>query len=78
MNTELKERSEREYVAPLFLAWIHGALGEEEEAFRHLEMAFDERTPFLTYLRVNRAFFHEKLRSDPRFDDLARKMNLTL
>jgi tetratricopeptide (TPR) repeat protein len=75
---ELEERAAREYVSPLVFAWTHGALGEEEEAFRYLEMAFEERTPFLTHLKTNRALFHEKLRSDPRFDDLARRMNLPL
>jgi hypothetical protein len=72
---ELKERAQKEYVPPLFLAWIYGGLGLKEEAFRWLEMAIDERYPFLVYLEHNRSMFHESLRSEPLFDELARQMD---
>jgi tetratricopeptide (TPR) repeat protein len=74
---ELKERAEKKYVPPLCLAWIYGRLGVKEEAFRWLERAIDERYPFLIYLDLNRSMFHESLRSEPLFDELARQMNLS-
>jgi hypothetical protein len=72
---ELEERAEREFVSPITLAWIHCGLDEGDEAFRWLEMAFEQRTPFLVY---NKLLIPEKIRLDPRFHDLARRMKLPL
>jgi hypothetical protein len=39
-------------------------------------MAIEGRFLFLAYLKVTKSKFREDLRSDPRFDDLARRMKL--
>jgi TolB-like protein/Tfp pilus assembly protein PilF len=57
-----------------FLAEIYAALGEKDEAFRWLEAAYRERHSFLPWLADNPAY--APLRSDPRFQDLVRRMNL--
>jgi len=57
-----------------FLAEIYAALGEKDEAFRWLEAAYKERHSFLPWLADNPAY--APLRSDPRFQDLVRRMNL--
>ena len=54
---ELAERKTDQYVSPLFLAWIHGALGENDESFRWLQRAFEERTPILATLKFTRSIF---------------------
>jgi Tfp pilus assembly protein PilF len=59
-----------------FLAEIYIALGEKDEAFRWLEAAYRERHPFLPWLRDNPLY--APLRSDPRFQDLVRRMNLPI
>lgn len=56
------------------LAKLYTALGEKDEAFRWLEVAY-KHPPFgLSSVRVSP--WSEPLRNDPRFKDLLRKMNL--
>jgi len=57
-----------------FLAETYAALGEKDEAFRWLEAAYQERHSFLPWLNDNLAY--APLRSDPRFQDVVRRMNL--
>jgi serine/threonine protein kinase/Tfp pilus assembly protein PilF len=56
-----------------FLVEIYAALGEKDEAFRWLEAAFKERHSFLPWLRIIPGY--APLRSDPRFQDIVRRMN---
>ena len=62
------------YVSPYSLARIHVGLGEIDEAFEWLEKTYQERHGILTYLKVEAAF--DRLRSDPRFLDLLRRIGL--
>ena len=57
-----------------FLAEIYTVLGEKDEAFRWLEAAYQERHSWLPWIRDNPAY--APLRTDPRFQDLVRRMNL--
>lgn len=56
------------------LAEIYTALGEKDEAFRWLEAAFEQRHPYIQWLRRDGNF--DPLRDDPRYNDLAQRMNL--
>jgi DNA-binding SARP family transcriptional activator/Tfp pilus assembly protein PilF/TolB-like protein len=56
------------------LAIIHAALGEVDEAIAYLERVFEVRPTGLLSLRVDAVY--DPLRSDPRFDDLVRRMGL--
>lgn len=62
------------YVSPYSLARIHVGLGEIDQAFEWLEKTYQERHGILTYLKVEAAF--DRLRSDPRFLDLLRRIGL--
>lgn len=64
----------KEYVSPGELAILYTALGDKEKAFVTLERAYAERDLQLKYLGVDPAF--DDLRSDPRFKELLRKLNL--
>ena len=57
-----------------FLVEIYACLGEKEEAFLWLESAFKERNSILPWLRENPGY--ASLRSDPRFQDVVRRMKL--
>jgi tetratricopeptide (TPR) repeat protein len=57
------------------LAAVYGCLGEKDRAFRLLEELYHERESGIIGIRVSRMF--ECIRSDPRFEDLCRRIGLT-
>ena len=69
----LKERAKQERVSPRAFAAVYAALGEKDQAFHWLEQAYQQRCPTLAWLKVQRQW--DPLRSDPRFQDLLRRMN---
>ena len=69
---ELQERSQREYVAPHHLAFIHIELGDVDGAFADLQRAVSERNCLMWWLREHALF--DPLRSDPRFPGLLAKI----
>jgi len=56
------------------LARIDARLGRKDKAFAALNRAYEVHDHLMTQLRVEPAF--DSLRSDPRFDELLRRMNL--
>lgn len=56
------------------LAEINVHLGDKEEAFRWLEKAYESRTAWMPWIKVDPVL--DPLRSDPRFDGLLRRMDL--
>jgi TolB-like protein/tetratricopeptide (TPR) repeat protein len=71
---ELQARAKREDVSALYSAIIYAGLGEKDAAFAGLEGAFQERATYLLALKT--AALYDPLRSDPRFDDLLKRMRL--
>jgi DNA-binding winged helix-turn-helix (wHTH) protein/TolB-like protein/Tfp pilus assembly protein PilF len=74
MLDELVKLSAKQYVPPTEIAVTFAALDKKDEAFTWLNKAYDERAAALAYLKVNPVF--DPLRSDPRFQDLLRRMHL--
>jgi len=56
------------------MALIYAGLGGKDQAFEWLERAYDERDKGILFLMVDPPL--DPLRSDPRFQDLLRRMNL--
>ena len=54
------------------IAFVYAGLGDNDQAFEWLEKAFEERSDLLVYLNVDPAL--DRLRSDPRLTDLARRV----
>jgi tetratricopeptide (TPR) repeat protein len=71
--TELNQLGAHRFVSPYCQALIYLGLGEKSRAIDWLEKAYDERSPWLDWLKVESAF--DPLRSDPRFQALYQKMN---
>jgi DNA-binding winged helix-turn-helix (wHTH) protein/TolB-like protein/Flp pilus assembly protein TadD len=72
---DLNERARRQYISPYGIALIHTGLGDKDRAFEWLEKAFQDRSSWLIYLKVEPLF--ASLQSDPRAADLLRRLNLT-
>jgi TolB-like protein/Tfp pilus assembly protein PilF len=70
----LNERSKTRYVAAFDLATIHLGLGDRDRALAWLERAYEERSAALGYISVYPMF--DPLRSEPRFQDLLRRIDL--
>jgi len=70
---QLKEQSLRSYVSSYSIAEVCLALGDRNQAFAWLDKAYEERARALVMLKVEPKV--DPLRSDPRFQDLLRRMN---
>jgi tetratricopeptide (TPR) repeat protein len=75
---QLNTISNQKYVPEEYKARIYVGLGQKDKAFEWLEKAFEDRSigtfPISYALTVDPIF--DPLRSDPRFADLLRRMNL--
>ena len=66
-------RATREYVPPVFFAFVYLGLGENQKALDFLERAYERHDVLLVWLKVRRHL--DPLRDDPQFQDLMRRMN---
>jgi tetratricopeptide (TPR) repeat protein len=71
---EFNQLSKEQYISPYEVAAIHVALGQNDEAFQLLEKAYAEHSFHLVYLNVRPQF--KSVSSDPRFQDLVRRIGL--
>ena len=72
--TELAELSKQRYVSDAMIAMVYAALGDKDQALALLEKADKARDALMARLKVDPRF--DSLRSDPRFADLERRLNL--
>jgi tetratricopeptide (TPR) repeat protein len=63
------------HVAPKAMVVAYAGIGEHDHAFEWLERAYEERDGTVYWLKAAPVF--DPLRSDPRFDDLARRLELS-
>jgi adenylate cyclase len=68
----LRESSKREYVSPMAMAVAYARLGKAEQVLAWLGEGYRQRDPELSGLKVEPLF--DVLRSNPRFQDLRRRM----
>ena len=68
------ELSKQVYVPASSFAWVYMGLGEKDKAFESLQKSYDERSIGMRAIKVDPMY--DPLRSDPRFTDLLRRMNL--
>ena len=71
---KLKELSKHRYVSPYNIAVVYAGLNDKDEAFEWLDRAYEARSIGMTQLQVETVL--DNLRSDPRFKDLLKRMNL--
>jgi len=73
---QLIEQSKERFVSAYDIAAIHVGLGNTNQAFEWLDKAYEERSGFLPYIKCDRRF--NPLHSDPRYQDLLRRIGLPL
>lgn len=71
---ELIRPSNTKYVSPYDVAAVWAGLGDKNQAVKWLGKAYEERAAHLVHIYIEPAF--EPLRSDPRFQELLRRMGL--
>ena len=71
----LEKRSRKEYIRPYLLAKVYCGMGETEEAFAHLAMAYEEWDRKLVFITTDETL--ADLNFDNRFGGLLKKMGLS-
>ena len=71
---EFKEISKQSFRSSYDSAILHTALGELDKAFEQLNIAYEERSGWIIYLKVEPQF--DSLRSDPRYASLIQRLKL--
>jgi DNA-binding winged helix-turn-helix (wHTH) protein/Tfp pilus assembly protein PilF len=69
---ELKSLANRKFVTSYALALVHAGLGENDEAFDWLNRAFEERSNWLVWMRLDPRW--SRLRVDPRFAEFENRV----
>ena len=69
---EFQKPSQRRLISPSHMALIYLGLGEKDQVFAWLEKAYQERSNYLIYLKVEPLV--DSLRPDPRFTALLNKV----
>jgi TolB-like protein/DNA-binding winged helix-turn-helix (wHTH) protein/Flp pilus assembly protein TadD len=72
---KLLELNRRQQVDAAAILWAYIGMGNKEQAFAYLEKAYAQHSNTLTTLKVEPRF--DPLRSDPRFQDLLRRVGLS-
>jgi tetratricopeptide (TPR) repeat protein len=70
---ELDQLSRQRFVTPFCQALVYLGLGENSQAIDWLEKAYEERSTWMGWLKVEPIY--DPIRSDPRFQALYQKMN---
>jgi TolB-like protein len=73
--SQLEERVRKDGVGRYEIALVYTGLGKKKEAFKWLEESYNAHDVGLIYLKIDPCL--DPLRSDPRFDDLVRRVGLT-
>ena len=69
---QLREKSKTEFVSASDFAIVYLGLNDTERIFHWLEKSFEEKAPFMCYLKVDPRF--NKIRSDKKFNEMLKKV----
>jgi TolB-like protein/Flp pilus assembly protein TadD len=65
----------KRYIPPTYFGMLYAGLGDKDRCLEWLEKAFAERADLLTWINVEPMM--DDVRTDPRFQDLIRRIGLT-
>jgi TolB-like protein/Tfp pilus assembly protein PilF len=69
-----KASAKKRYIPPTYFGMLFAGMGDKDKALVWLERAYTERADGLTWLNVEPML--DEVRSDPRFEDLIRRIGL--
>ncbi|MFN2532155.1 MAG: tetratricopeptide repeat protein, partial [Pyrinomonadaceae bacterium] len=72
--SELEALSKQRFITAYGVALVYAGMGERDKAFEWLNKAFDERSHWLVWLRLDPRW--DSIRSDRRFIELVNRMHL--
>jgi tetratricopeptide (TPR) repeat protein len=75
---ELRQRASGRYLSAIYEAYVLGAMGEMDEAFRMFERAVEQRSSLLAFVHVTHETAIPALKSDPRFAALLKRAHLDI
>jgi eukaryotic-like serine/threonine-protein kinase len=70
---DLRAGAKRQYVPKYMIAIVYAALGDKDQAVAQLEQAYQDRSQWMAFLKVDPEM--DSLRSEPRFQDLMRRLH---
>jgi hypothetical protein len=71
---DMKERAESRYISPYDIAMVYVGLGDVGQAFAQLEKAYEDRSDYLIWLRIDPRL--DSIRGDPRLIDLMERVGI--
>jgi hypothetical protein len=71
---KLEELNRHQQIDPAPFVWAYIGMGNKDQAFAWLEKAYSQHSYALITLKVEPGY--DSLRSDPRFQDLMRRVGL--
>ncbi|HEV2234895.1 MAG TPA: protein kinase [Terriglobia bacterium] len=74
VSGKLLEMAQEKYLPAIYLAAIFTGLDEKDQAIELLEKAYQDRSDYLVYIQREPGF--DRLRAEPRFQDLVRRIGL--
>jgi tetratricopeptide (TPR) repeat protein len=72
---QFKQSSKENYVDPIYTAGVYSGFQDAARTLEWLEKAFGERSPALIYVKLDPRY--SWLRSNPRFQDLLRRIGFS-
>lgn len=63
------------FIAPYFISYVYAFAGKKEQTLEWLERAYEMKDPNMPYIYAG---IFDILRDNPRFQDLLRRMNLSV
>jgi len=72
---KLKKQAERTYVDPFVFADMFYRLGDLDKTFKYVDQAFEDQSPLMAYLLIERRAAWIKVKDDPRYLSLLKRLN---
>jgi hypothetical protein len=76
MLQDLQKESTKVFVSPYLIATLYATLGDKDTAFKFLDQAYREKSLEMSW-HIKADLRIDNLRSDPRYQNLLRRVGLT-